>query len=102
MGERHLGRPLGVVGLHRDEDRLERRGDALQLVDVQRPDRDRVLAAGTGELEAAPLHGLDVLGPLIHERDVVPRLGEQPADHAADGARAEDPDPHVRRLLRLG
>src|SRR6185503_1190614 len=40
----------------------------------------------------------DVLGPLIGHGHVVARLGEEPAHHAADGARADDPDPHVDAL----
>ena len=41
------------------------------------------------------LHRLHVLRPLVDERDVVPGLGQEPADDAADGARADDADPRL-------
>jgi len=35
----------------------------------------------------------------LDEGDVLPRLGEQSADDAADGARADDPDSHAVAFL---
>jgi hypothetical protein len=88
--------PLRVVGLYRDEDHVERLGQALRLVEVERLHRDQVLAARAAEPQADLGHGLDVIGPLVDERHVVARPGEHAPDHAPDGARADDPDPHSR------
>src|SRR6266851_3975377 len=87
-------RPLRVVGLDADEDRVEGLGDRLGLVDVERLDADRVVAAGPAEAEAAFPHGLHVLGPLIDERHVVPGLGEHPPDDAPDSSGPDDSDSH--------
>ena len=97
-GER--GGPLGVVGLHRHEGGLEGLGDLLQLVDVDGVDGDQVLAAGAGQAQAVLPHVLHVLRPLVGQGHVVARFGEEPAHHAADGARADDADPHVEALPR--
>src|SRR5205807_9952358 len=61
-----------------------------------------LIAAGPGQPEPPGLDGLDVLGPLVDEGHVPSRLGETPADHAADRPRADDSDPldHVIFLLR--
>src|SRR5439155_7597673 len=58
---------------------------------------DGVLAAGPAQAESVLAHRLDVLRPLVYERHVVPRLRQEPAHHAADRPRADDPDSHVRR-----
>src|SRR6266508_5759224 len=102
VGQAELGRPLGVVRLHGDEHGVEGRGEALDLVDVERLDRDEVLAAGAAELEPPRLHRLHVLRPLIDEGHVVAGLGQEPADDASDGTRPDDPDPraHVFPLSR--
>ncbi len=60
-------RPLRVVGLHGDEDGVERLGHRLQLVELQRAHRNQVLAAGAREPEPDLLHGLDVLRPLVDQ-----------------------------------
>src|SRR5262249_50345448 len=76
-------RPLGVVRLHRDEEQVERLRDRLRLVHVQRLHGDRVITARAGEPQAASAHRLDVLGPLIDQRDVVARLRAEAAPHPA-------------------
>ena len=85
--------PLGVVRLHGDKQELERLDDRLRLVQVQRADGDRVVAARAGQAQPAPPHGLHVLGPLIDQRHVVPRLREQSTDHTSDRARSDDAEP---------
>src|SRR5262245_102567 len=60
---------------------------------MQGLDRNDVLAAGAAEAQAVALHGLHVFGPLVDERDVAPRPGQQPAHHAADRPRPDDADP---------
>ena len=108
VGQRQRGGPLGVVRLHRNEDRVERLGDRLQLVHVQGLDADDVVAASAGQPQPLPLDRLHVLRPLVDERDVTPRLGEHPADDTPDRARADDGDTHgqppdlISRIRRFG
>src|SRR3990167_4577522 len=61
---------------------------------MQGADGDPVLAARAAEPEPVALHRFDVLRPLVEERHVAPRPGEEPPDDAADRARADDPDAH--------
>src|SRR5207245_7013686 len=75
-------------------DRVEGVADGLGLVDVERLDRDRVIATGPAEAQAVLPHRLDVLGPLIDERHVVPGLGQHAADDASDRSGPDDADSH--------
>src|SRR5206468_428895 len=84
--------PLRVVRLHGDEEEVERLRDRLRLVQMERLHGDGVVATGAGQPEPAAAHRLHVLGPLVDEGDVVPRLRQQPAHHAADRARPDDPE----------
>src|SRR5205807_8231382 len=84
--------PVGVGGLDGYKEDVERPCDGLRIVQVRRLYGDGVIAAGACQAEPPPTHRLHVLGPLVDQRDVVSRLREQPADHAPDGARPEDPE----------
>src|SRR5262249_53785363 len=77
---------------HGDEDRVERLAHRLELVDVQRLHRDHEIADGAREPESLRLHRLDVLGPLVDERDVAPRLGEAAPPHRSDRPPPENAD----------
>src|SRR3989441_8661576 len=88
----HRRRPLRVVRLDRDEHRVERLRDRLQLVDVQGLDGNPVLAARAAQAEPDTLHLLHVLWPLVDERDVAARPREHPTHHTPDGACADDGD----------
>jgi len=69
-------------------------------VEVQRLDGHHVLTAGAREPEANFLHGLDVLRPLLHERDVVAGFRQHAADDGADGPCPDDADPGRHVFLR--
>ena len=84
--------PLRVIGLHRDEDGIEGLGDRLQFMDVEGPHGDEVLAARAGETEPDLSHGLHVIGPLVDQGDVMPRLGQHAAHDAADRSHSDDAD----------
>ena len=92
IGQGHRGRPLGVIRLHRDEDGVERLAYRLELVDVERLHGHHEITDGAGAPEALRFHGLDVLWPLVDERDLASCLGETAADHRSDRARAQDAD----------
>ena len=63
---------------------------------------ERQLPANTSiALTYANTHGLHVLGPRIHERDVVAGAREMTADVAADGAGANEYDVLVHVALPL-
>src|SRR6185503_1159954 len=53
------------------------------------------IAAGAGQPQTLALEGLDVLGPLVDQRHVVPGPREESAHHTADRARADDADTHA-------
>ena len=87
------GRPLGVVGLDRDEAEVERLLDRLHLVQVQGVDGNADVAdQRAAETQAVLLHRFDVVDPVVDQRHVVAGSGEQTADHAADRARSDDSD----------
>jgi hypothetical protein len=88
------GGPDRVVRLGADERDVDRVfGEALDLVEVQRLRMDQVLALGAFELEPVLLDRVDVLGPGIDERDILPRPSKVAADVAADGAGAHERQP---------
>jgi hypothetical protein len=104
IGDAHGGGPLGVIGLDGDEHGVEGLRHLLELMNMERAHRHHVIAAGAREAQPLGADGLDVLGPLIHQRDVLARLREQPAHHAPDRAGPDDSDPHgvSFRRARLG
>jgi len=88
--------PLRVIGLHGDEDGVEGLGHRLELVDVEGPHGDEVLAARAGQTEPHLPHRLHVVGPLVDQGDVMAGLGQHPAHHATDRSHSDDADacPH--------
>ena len=72
--EHECGRPLRVVRLHSDERCVERHSLVLQLVNVNRLRVGEVLVFLRLDNQAIGLDLLDVLPPLIDQRDIVPRL----------------------------
>jgi hypothetical protein len=89
-----LSRPRGVVHLHRDEGRLEVARQPLRLVQVidRRPRLERVVRPRDGDALLAD--GLDLLRPRIDQGHVVSRTREEPAEIAADRARADEEHLH--------
>jgi hypothetical protein len=85
-------RPLRVVRLHGNEDRVERIRHRLQLVDPERAHRDQMLAARARQPQADRLHRRDVIRPLVDQRHVVAGLGQHATHHAADRADPDDAD----------
>ena len=96
VGERRARSPTRCRRTSRPGRPRRTASHALQLVQVER------LAPGSAWSPQVPdsrrpsrLHRLHVLGPLVDQRHVVPGPREQPADHAADRPRADDPDSHA-------
>ena len=70
-----VGRPLGIVGLHGDEGKVEGFGDALGVGKVHGLDRHGKVALAAAGPQALGPHGLHVLGPHINEGNVLASLG---------------------------
>jgi hypothetical protein len=90
MRQRHPGGPRGVVGLHRDEPDVEIGAEPLQLVHV---DRDRLGLEGIvrpADRDTLTLQNFDLLGPRIHQGDLVAGPREERAQVAADRTRADE------------
>jgi hypothetical protein len=64
----------------------------LQLVHVQRLHRHHEIPHRPREPQPLGPDGLDVLGPLVDQGDVVSRPRHHAADNAADGPRSENAD----------
>ena len=90
-----LAGPARVVGLHQDEDGIERLDQGRNITEMKRPHRrNHQLAA---DLDANPVlpDRLHVGGPLIDEGDIQPGPSDIGTDAGAIGARAEDGNFHV-------
>jgi len=61
---------------------------------MQRAHRNHVLATRARQPQPVALHRFHVIRPLVDERDIAAGLGEHAADDGADGAGAEDRNPH--------
>src|SRR5207247_1984688 len=94
MTDDELGRPRRVVDLHRHEGDVEVARHPLRLVQVEdrRPRLERVVRPG--DRDAFRADRLDLLGPRIDERHVLPCAREERAEVAADRACAGEEDLH--------
>ena len=90
--EGQLGRPRGVVDLHRDERDLEVTRQALRLVEMERLGMRLERIVGPGDRDTLLADGLDLLGPRIDHGDVVAGPGKERADVASDRAGADEQD----------
>ena len=93
--DQHRG-PFGVVGLGGDDGDVDGAllGQALHLRDVhgRHRDRDAFLLGHAGEVQPPAADGLDMLGPWVDQRDVLPRTRQMPAEIAPHRPGTDDRD----------
>jgi len=82
--------PLDLSSALRAPRDVEVRREPLRLVDVERRGPCLEGLVRPGHADAPGAYRLDLLGPGVHERDLVPGPGEEAAEIAADRACADE------------
>ena len=90
MPQRELRRPLRVIDLHGDEGDLEVAREPLGLVQVHGLGARVERVVRSGHRDALAADGLHLLGPGVHDRDVVTGAREKGAQVTADRPSADE------------